>query len=168
MISVNVDKNIKNYIIKEICVRDACRCNGVWHSSLPKIEESNIVRNKYHVCYGAFCDGVCVAVAIWSSPVSRFFDQDSTLELRRMAISDIAPKNTASYMISKMIKHIKITFTQIKLLISYQDTTMHTGTIYKASNWCVGGYTKHKEWNKSRKRSKSQLSSDKIRWEYKL
>ena len=110
--------------------------------------------------------GVWVACAIWSSPVSQSYDLESTLELRRMAISNLCPKNTATHLIRRMIKDIDKKFPLVTKLISYQDTEYHNGTIYKASNWYVDGVTKFNTWSKSRKRSKDQSVSDKIRWAY--
>jgi len=146
----------------------ASELNAEWHSRLPDIHWSNIVRNRNYVCFGALFDWKYFGVAIWSSPVNQNFDFDSVLELRRLAISPEAPKFTASWMIGKMIKQIKLKLPKIKRLISYQDTEIHKGTIYKASNWEVANITKYVPWDKSRQRNKSQSTADKIRWEYKL
>ena len=86
-----------------------------------------------------------------------------------MALSNVCPKNTASFTISKMIKEIKIKFEDITRLISYQDKDVHNGTIYKASNWFVASEVPLLEWNtKTRKRNKLQSNSKKIRWEYQI
>lgn len=90
------------------------------------------------------------------------------LELRRLAISPIAPRNTATWMLSRMIKLIKQRFPDIQKLISYQDTQKHLGTIYKAGNWKIDGETKFAEWNKSRIRNPSQSTANKIRWCYEI
>lgn len=148
----------------------ASELNKKWHSRLPNIHWSNIVRNKHYACYGAYYDWNYFAVGIWSSPVARCFNGDDVLELRRLAISDKCPKYTATWMISKMIKDIKVRFPNIKTLISYQDTDVHLGTIYKASNWVIGGKTiGNREWScDTRKRKETQTSANKIRWEYYL
>ena len=54
-------------------------------------------------------------------------------------------------------------------LISYQDTDVHSGTIYKASGWKIGGTKKNigTGWN-TRKRNIMQTTAEKIRWEYDL
>lgn len=71
------------------------------------------------------------------------------LELRRLALCEFCPK---------IIK-----------LISYQDTEVHLGTIYKASNWKVGGETQLMAWdNIKRKRNQLQSTANKIRWEFLL
>jgi hypothetical protein len=118
------------------------------------------------VCYGLFFDGLCWAVAIFSSPIARNFNGKHFLELRRYAIKDGAPKNTASWGLGKMVKTIRDKFPDIEKLISYQDTAVHSGTIYKASNWTMSSSTKFASWGTSRKRNPDQATGDKIRWEY--
>ena len=49
------------------------------------------------------------------------------------AIASDAPKYTATRMLSIMVKRIKKEFPDIVRLISYQDTEVHKGTIYKAA-----------------------------------
>ena len=144
----------------------ASALNEVWHSRLPAIHWSNIVRNRYYVCYGASYMGVWVACAIWSSPVNQNFDIVKTLELRRMAISELCPKNTATNLISRMVRDIEKRLPLVTKLISYQDTEVHFGTIYKASNWYIDAETKFVTWGKSRKRAADQSKADKIRWGY--
>lgn len=88
------------------------------------------------------------------------------LELRRMALSDSCPKNTASRTIGIMVRLIKKKFPEIRRLISYQDTSVHTGTIYKASGWVPATKTEFVSWTtKKRKRNKDQATGAKIRWE---
>ena len=125
--------------VERINVHLACKMNEEWHSRLPRIHWSNVARNTHYVCYGASYDYRWYAVGIWSSPVARLLDNKSILELRRLAICRDAPKNTASRMICVMVKLIRKRLPQITKLISYQDTAVHNGTIYKASGWRVGG-----------------------------
>ena len=159
----------KQLNVKEIDVKTACRLNKLWHSRLPKIDWSNIVRNKKYVCFGFFYKHECFAVAIWSSPIAKNLDADITLELRRYAIKESAPKNTASWGIKQMVKTIKKIFPDITTLISYQDTSVHTGTIYKAANWYPAAIKKYTPWShEKRKRNPDQAKGDKIRWEFKL
>ena len=105
-------------------------CNMKWHSRLPKIGAS-----QFRVCYGAIFDGDLYAVAAWSNPVARLLPQQTWLELRRMAIVDSSPANTASRMIGWMVRDIRRRFPDVVRLISYQDCEAHTGCIYKASGW---------------------------------
>lgn len=115
--------------------------NLEWHSRLPKIGAS-----QGRVFYVAEHDGRAYAVAMWSNPVARLLPQMTWLELRRLAISDDAPKNTASRFIGWMARDIRKRFPDVVRLISYQDCEVHQGTIYKASGW------RHAEGYKGRKR----------------
>lgn len=155
-----------------IRAQTACILNQRWHSRFPQIDWSNVVRNKRYVCYAARFEGNYYAVAIWSSPIAanRLKDGQFLLELRRMAIQDNAPRNTASRMLSWMKKDIKKRFPEIIRLISYQDTEVHLGTIYKASGWAlVETMNKQIEWStEKRKRNTVQSSAPKVRWEVSL
>jgi len=167
-ISIKSPRELK---IREISAKKASQLNNLYHSRLPKIHPSNITRNTHYVCYGIFFGSKSIGVAIWSSPVAqnRFKDGKQMLELRRLALNDECPKNTASWSIGKMIKRIKLKFPEIRRLISYQDTEVHQGTIYKASNWVIGGKTGFISWStKKRERNEDQATGDKIRWEYHL
>jgi hypothetical protein len=109
------------------------------------------------------------AVALWSLPIAanRLTDGYSCLELRRFAIAPDAPKNTASFMLSRMRKSIKYEMPDIKRLISYQDTGAHQGTIYKAAGWSAVGKSEYISWEHHSKRpgSVEQSTADKVRWE---
>lgn len=144
----------------------ASKLNKLWHSRLPSIPWSNITRNRNYICYGAMYDWRYFAAAIWSSPVNQYFDFDTVLELRRFAIGPKAPKYTASWMLGKMAKRIKKHFPKMERLISYQDTDVHSGTIYKAANWFEADRTEYRPWDESRDRNTSQSTADKVRWEY--
>jgi len=167
---------IKNFSTKEIVIEEcraqiACMLNELWHSSLPKIHWSNVARNTHHVCYVFKYKQAIIGVGIWSSPVAqnRMKEGKTILELRRLALSDVCPKNTATRTIAEMIKRIRIKFPEITKLISYQDTKVHLGTIYKAANWKMAEQVPLIDWNTaSRKRNKLQSDASKIRWEYLL
>ena len=155
-----------------IRAQTACRLNAQWHSRFPEIDWSNVVRNQRYICYGANFEGVYYATALWSTPIAanRFKDGALLLELRRMAIAQEAPRNTASRMLSWMRKDISKRFPEIIRLISYQDTEVHSGTIYKASGWkLVKTMNKEVEWDKEgRKRNAVQSQAPKVRWEFDL
>lgn len=155
--------------IEVIKAKFACELNEKWHSRLPKIHWSNVVRNTHYICYGAKYDGRWYAVGIWSSPVAqnRFKDGKQMLELRRLAICHDAPKNTATRILRLMRNDIRKRFPEINRLISYQDTEVHQGIIYKADNWKIGAESSGVSWTtKSRARNKEQTLAPKIRWEY--
>ena len=93
-------ESVKDITIEETRAQIACMLNELWHSRLPDIHWSNVVRNKKYVCYVFKYKQAIVGTAIWSSPVARRLDPLTTLELRRMALSDVCPKNTATYTLS--------------------------------------------------------------------
>ena len=161
----------KDLLISKCDVHKACELNQLWHSRFPKIDWSNVVRNKDYICFVAEYNAIAYAVAIWSSPIAgnRLKNGATALELRRLAISDDAPRNTASRMISVMRKEIQRSLPHIDLLLSYQDTDVHLGTIYKASGWTVAASSQGISWSSnSRKRNKEQSMSPKIRWEFRI
>ena len=167
----NLNIEIKDIVIEETRAQIACMLNELWHSRLPEIHWSNVVRNKKYVCYVFKYKQAIIGVGIWSSPVAanRFKNGDKILELRRLALSDVCPKNTATFTISQMIKRIKVKFPDLFKLVSYQDKQVHLGTIYKASNWTPASDVPLLDWNtKSRKRSTLQSDAGKVRWEYSL
>ena len=153
--------------LEEIKPQTASKLNEKWHSRLPLIHWSNIVRNTHYVCYGIFFEGIAIGVAIWSSPVAqnRFKNGKEILELRRLALSEKCPKNTASRVLSLMARMVKKKFPDINRLISYQDLDAHKGTIYKASGWVAEQQTDFVSWDGKRKRNPDQATGKKIRWE---
>ena len=161
------------FLVGKISLDKAIELNNMWHSRLPNANKSNMIRTKYRICLGASYQYRWYAVAIWTNPIARHFNDKNWLELRRFAISSDAPKNSASRLISVMLSMIKKELPFIKMVISYQDTEVHQGTIYKASGWYMGNKTKASEvrWgiqNKlgtSRKRNPIIASGAKIRWQ---
>ena len=142
--------------------------NRLWHSRLPKIGGS-----QGRVYYSAEFDNVFYAVAMWSNPVARLLPQRTWLELRRLAIADDAPANTASRFLGWMARDVTKRFPEIERLISYQDCEVHTGTIYKAAGWKqADGYKGRKRgWEAAkgggRKRAgrTNQSVAVRMRWE---
>ena len=116
--------------IRKIPARLAMDLNRKWHSRLPEIGNG-----LQCFCYGAECGNRYFAVSLWSTPVARLLNGLGLLELRRMAIAPDAPKNTASRMLRIMAMMIRKERPDTKGLVSYQDTDVHTGTIYKAAGW---------------------------------
>lgn len=131
-----------------------------------------MLRNKHSVFFAAVYELNYFAVAMWTTPVAanRMINGFNMLELRRLAIAPDAPKYTATYMLGKMIKHIKIHMLDIHKLVSYQDTEVHTGTIYKAANWKLEATTQYIPWNTSQRlrSAKVQSKAAKNRWVYDL
>lgn len=148
--------------------------NKLWHSRLP-IYNTGFCLNSL-VSFGAIFENKYYAIAIWTNSVSASLPQHHWLELRRFAIADDAPKNTASRMMAIMKRLIQKKFPKVEKLISYQDCEAHHGTIYKASGWNIGNYHKGGSWNRpnatnssnNKPRTRPDLNNAtgaKIRWE---
>lgn len=158
--------------IKRCSLKRAIELNELWHSRFPIAPYNNMVRSGWVNCYLAEHNEICYATAIWTRPIAanRLKDEYRLLELRRMAIADDAPKNTASRMLRIMKNMIKKDQPEVIRLISYQDTESHDGTIYKASGWRIANRSKFVSWsNHSARPGKvEQSKAEKIRWEFPL
>jgi hypothetical protein len=150
-----------------ISMRKAQELNAFWHSVLPETHLGNLVGNNHNVAYAAECSNIYYAVAIWTDPIAgnRLENGSEIVELRRFAISDDAPRFTASRMLSVMRKLLKKQFPDIKKLISYQALDHHSGTIYKAAGWKPCAQSKATVWHSNENRAPLQTESNKIRWE---
>lgn len=87
-------------------------------------------------------------VIVYGQPSGKFLassiydgcTENECLELLRLFSYDWNEKNTESYCIAKSIKYIKENLKNIKVLVSYADTSAgHIGYIYQASNWLYIG-----------------------------
>ena len=152
----------------------ARRLNGLWHSRLPSME-CGIAKTMPFLSFIAVFAGRAFASAIWSNPVARNLPQQECLELRRFAIAPDAPKNTASRMLSVMVRFIRKNRPQVRRLVSYQDTEAHRGTIYKASGWMPAATHAGGSWNRPDSRNANgtprtrpdlnAATGPKVRWE---
>lgn len=124
-----------DFRITEISMRRAQELNQQWHSMLPRTDLGNLLCGTTSVAYAAEHDGKFYAVAIWSQPIIAALCDGHTIELRRLAISDDAPKNTASRMLAVMRRLVKRKWPHINRAVSYLAIDVHSGTIYKAAGW---------------------------------
>jgi hypothetical protein len=150
----------------EITSQHAQKLVRQWHRTHPIIGAVNTMK----VCYGASFNGVLYAAAMWSNPVARMLPQNTWLELRRLAIANDAPKNTATRMLAWMERDIRRRWSGIECLLSYQNCEEHDGTIYRAKgDWSpVDVRISGGPWsNRQRKRTAVRLDF-KIRWEKRL
>lgn len=150
-------------VFGQIDAKLARRLLSIWHSRLPEI----VNWQGCSPCYGAESGGIWYAIAMWGPPVARMLNGRGWVELRRFAIAPDAPRNTASRMLGWMARQVgNLGF---KKAISYQDTAVHTGTIYRAAGWTAGHASDGGEWSRpSRGRVVVQTASPKIRWELEL
>lgn len=152
----------------------AVRLVRAWHSRLPNVQAA-----PWQFAFSADHNGQTYAVALWNNPSARCIS-NHWLELRRLACSPEAPKNTASAFLQWMVRWFRRNHPERERCISYQDTAVHDGTIYKAAGW-------HKAYTsrpRIRDRSKPRIGTDrmyranmngtdtdasaKVRWERKL
>lgn len=82
-----------------------------------------------------------------------------------MAHSNNVPYNFGSWALARMRKWIRQNMPEIERIISYQDASVHDGTIYKADNWNMV-YEKHSEhtWT-NRPNRRGTERQHKIKWE---
>jgi hypothetical protein len=155
-------------LVEDVAFEVAQNLNRAWHSRLPRIGTGFIKRQPFP-CFAATFEGIIYAVSIWSNPVARNLPQMEWAELRRLAIAQDAPRNTASRMLRIMAMLLKRSRPWLDNLISYQDTDVHTGCIYAAAGWKKTVLTGGDEWDRpGRRRPKAQSSSPKQRWEKSL
>jgi len=152
-------------------VMHAVRLVRTWHSRLP-----NCQTGPWQFAFSAEHSGTTYAVALWNTPSARCLPHH-WLELRRMACAPDAPPNTASRFLSWMVRYFKRTFPERERCISYQDTAVHSGTIYRAAGWTPGNSSKARIRNRNGKRAGTDRlyrwnmngaesdASAKVRWE---
>jgi len=173
-----------NRIPQEIKARDlqfetcdkgfAARLIECWHSRLPKCQSG-----PWQFAFHAYHDDVTYAVALWNNPSARTLP-GHWLELRRLAAAPDAPRNTCSRFLGWMVRYFRENHLDRERCISYQDPAVHSGTIYKASNWSVEYIANDRLRDRSKKRTntnrmyRSNLNGEdvdgtgKIRWGIKL
>ena len=121
-----------------------------WHSRLPKVQD-----NPWQFAFRAHYRHRTAAVALWHNPSTRSLPSH-WLELRRMACAPFAPKFTASRFLSWMVRFFRQHYPARERCISYQDTQVHNGTIYRASNWTAA----YRGQERIRDRSKPRCNSN--------
>jgi len=101
-------------------------------------------------CYALYDNNNLIGVLMFATPCSEnvrssIFGKeykDNVIELHRLHILDVTPKNTESWFISQCFKLLLQDRPQTWAVISFSDTTQgHEGTIYKASNFYCCGQT---------------------------
>ena len=126
-----------------------------WHSRLPECQAG-----PWSHAFHAYHDGASYAVALWNNPSARTLPQ-SWRELRRMAVAPDAPKYTASMFLGWMARWFQRHEPSVDKLISYQDTSVHQGTIYKAAGWVAA----HESTPRTRDRSGLRANTTRLyRW----
>lgn len=94
--------------------------------------------------FGLYHECALVGVCIFGCPPSRHLqisacktEPSKVIELNRLWVDDIMPRNTESWFISRCLKQLPP-----RIVVSYADSAVgHTGVIYRASNWNQAGMT---------------------------
>jgi len=145
-----------------------------WHSRLPNTQDG-----PWMYAFSGEINQTTYVVALWNNTSARGLP-NNWLELRRLACAPDAPRNTPSRFLSYMVKWFRLNHPEYKRLISYQDTAVHTGTIYKAAGWQIGGVSKARNRNRKKNRVGTTRAyrkningaatdgSEKVRWEIAL
>ena len=135
--------DISNYKIERIGCKEA---------------KQYIIRNHYShgchnapsPCYGLFDNDKLIGVLMFATPCSENVrasvfgkeHKDWVIELHRLHILDVTPKNTESWFISRCLKMLRQDKPNIKAIISFADSTQgHEGIIYKATHFFYCGKT---------------------------
>lgn len=127
---------MENYTVKRIPCKQAKQYIIEHHYS-------HGCHNAPSPCYGLFEQDNLIGVLMFACPCSEnvrksvFGEEykDSVIELHRLHILDVTPKNTESWFISRCLKLLRQDRPQTHGVISFSDTTEgHEGTIYKATN----------------------------------
>lgn len=155
-------------------VSHAVRLTRIWHSRLP-----NTQAGPWEFAFAAEHGDVTYAVALWNTPSARCLPQH-WLELRRLACAPDVPRFTPSRFLAWMVRWFRERHPTRERCISYQDTAVHTGTIYKAAGWMCASVSKPRIRDRSKNRTstsrayRSNLngvsvdSTAKARWEITL
>ena len=97
-------------------------------------------------CFGVFIDGLLEGVVTYGMPPSPqvgrgFLGEDyrtKVIELNRLCVNERVPKNTASILVGRSLRHMKNW-----AVVSYADGAMgHVGYIYQATNFLYCGAAK--------------------------
>lgn len=140
---MSVTKNMQNYIVKRISCKEAKEYIITNHYS-------HGCHNAPSPCYGLFDNDKLIGVLMFATPCSEnvrssVFGKEYknwVIELHRLHILDVTPKNTETWFISKCFKLLKKDNPEIRAIISFSDTTQgHVGTIYRAMSFYFCGTT---------------------------
>lgn len=118
-----------------------------WQSDLPQLSEAAVTRTPPVVAFGAEYSGWLYAVAVWSAPISPRLNDDHTLELRRLAMCEAAPPDTASWMLDAMSRAIPEVCPEIRRLLAYDEFHEDGDVVYETAGWSATGVS----WVKARR-----------------
>lgn len=144
--------HVKELIFEPCEKRHAVELVRIWHSRLPECQAG-----PWQYAFRAHKNDCTYAVALWNNPSARCLP-GHWLELRRMACAPDCPKNTPSKFLAWMIRYFRSKCPEREKAISYQDLSVHSGTIYKAAGWTV----EHISKPRIRDRSKARTGTERL------
>lgn len=127
---------MNDYIVKRIAAKEA-------KEYIHKYHYSHGSHHSPSPCYGLFDGENLIGCLMFATPCSErvrasIFGQEyvnRVIELHRLHILDITPRNTESWFISRCLKKLHEDKPNIWAVVSFSDSTEgHNGTIYKATN----------------------------------
>ena len=139
-----MSKCCSKYAVKKIDAKTA-------KSFIRKHHYTHGCHNGPFPCYGLFDGESLIGCMMFATPCSENVrrlvlgggQKNATIELHRLYIKDVTPKNTESWFIKRCLKQLKIDRPETKVVVSFSDKTEgHCGTIYAAANFIKTGHTK--------------------------
>lgn len=151
-------------------VEHARLLNARWHSRLPRTQ-----RSPWQFAFRLVHDSITYGVALLHNPSARCLPHH-WIELRRLAIAPDAPRYAATRFLSLIVKYLIRHHADREMIVSYQDTSVHEGTIYRAAGWQIGAVQQPRARNRHtlRPSGRAYRTSDngpdpdqagKVRWE---
>ena len=138
-----------SYLDKNKCKICLCEFKHIRHIFEEFHYKKGNIGGGISVCFAMFIDDKLVGGSVLGKPRHQN-KYKNCIDIRRMACTDNAPKNSESWFLGQIIKWIKCN-TNYDNVLSYSDMTVnHFGTIYRASNFKELGITsptKYIEWN---------------------
>lgn len=118
------------------------------------------------VCLGIWYADQLVGVLIFCKPAARLEDQHHTLELARMVLLGLCPRNSESRALGLAGRWIRRNMPEIKRLISYADPAQgHRGTVYLAAGWRLLGRTDGSRWTRPGRPRRDAAVGPKLKFE---
>lgn len=142
--------------------------SSIANEFVKKYHYSHKIASTTTLNFGIFLDNILIGVGQFGRPINKYLHihivkntgWNEFLELNRLVILDVTPKNTESRAISIMMKLMKKHNPQIKWVISFADAcSCGDGTIYRASGFKLLGINNSQQLYKLPDGSKLHLMS---------
>ena len=140
---------MENLVIKENCKITECRFSDIRHIFQEFHYKKAQIGGGISQRFGLYINNKLEGGAVLGLPRHQK-KYPNAIDIRRMACTNNAPKNSESYFIGQIKRWVRDN-TKMNYILSYSDKTVgHQGTIYKASGFrCIGetSPTKYVLWN---------------------